>query len=87
LTRCGCLSALPSFPVTNEPEDPNRPNNLWSPVPGDHGARGTFTNRAHAKSYELEASLNRRWYRRRDRRHHRGRRLLPSFATAKDSSR
>lgn len=46
---------------TNEPEDPNRPNNLWSPVPGDHGARGTFTNRAHAKSYELEASLNRRW--------------------------
>ncbi|MGC2258080.1 MAG: SDR family oxidoreductase [Candidatus Sulfotelmatobacter sp.] len=46
---------------TNEPEDPNRPNNLWSPVPGDHGARGTFTGRAHARSYELEASLNRRW--------------------------
>jgi hypothetical protein len=46
---------------TNEPEDPSRPNNLWSPVPGDHGARGTFSNRAHAKSYELVSSLNRRW--------------------------
>jgi NADP-dependent 3-hydroxy acid dehydrogenase YdfG len=46
---------------TNEPEDPNRPNNLWSPVPGDHGARGTFTARAHPRSYELRASLNRGW--------------------------
>ena len=46
---------------TNEPEDPNRPNNLWSPVPGDHGARGAFTGRAHGRSYELETSLNRRW--------------------------
>ncbi len=46
---------------TDEAEDPNRPNNLWSPVPGDHGARGTFTNGAHEKSYELEASLNRPW--------------------------
>ncbi|MGA9527880.1 MAG: SDR family oxidoreductase [Terriglobales bacterium] len=46
---------------TNEPEDPNRPNNLWAPVPGDHGAHGTFTSRAHGKSYELDASLNRGW--------------------------
>lgn len=46
---------------THEPEDPNRPNNLWSPVPGDHGARGTFTGRAHPRSYELQASLNRTW--------------------------
>ncbi len=46
---------------TGEPEDPNRPNNLWSPVPGDHGARGAFTSRAHARSYELEVSLNRPW--------------------------
>jgi hypothetical protein len=46
---------------TDEPEDPNRPNNLWEPVPGDHGSHGTFDSRAHAKSYELWASLNRPW--------------------------
>ena len=46
---------------TNEPEDPNRPNNLWSPVPGDHGAHGTFDNRAHAHSYEQWTSRNREW--------------------------
>ncbi|MGH9511833.1 MAG: SDR family oxidoreductase [Terriglobales bacterium] len=44
---------------TNEPEDPNRPNNLWTPVPGDHGAHGTFDSRAHKQSYELWASLHR----------------------------
>lgn len=27
---------------TNEPVSPDRQNNLWKPVPGDHGARGTF---------------------------------------------
>ncbi|MGB3850749.1 MAG: SDR family oxidoreductase [Tunicatimonas sp.] len=27
---------------TDQPEDPNRPNNLWEPVPGDHGAHGSF---------------------------------------------
>lgn len=31
---------------TSEPEDPDRPNNLWSPLPGDHGARGRFSDRA-----------------------------------------
>jgi NAD(P)-dependent dehydrogenase (short-subunit alcohol dehydrogenase family) len=46
---------------TNEPEDPNRPNNLWQPVPGDHGAHGTFDSRAHSRSYELWADLNRGW--------------------------
>ncbi len=35
------------------PEDPNRPNNLWKPVPGDHGAHGAFDNRAHSFSQEL----------------------------------
>lgn len=46
---------------TNEPEDPNRPNNLWEPVPGDHGAHGTFDNRAHSRSYELWGSWYRNW--------------------------
>ena len=31
---------------TNQPIDPKRPNNLYSPVPGDHGAHGMFNDRA-----------------------------------------
>jgi short-subunit dehydrogenase len=31
---------------SDEPEDPERPHNLWSPLPGDHGARGRFSDRA-----------------------------------------
>lgn len=46
---------------TNQPEDPNRPNNLWEPVPGDHGAHGTFDARAHERSYELVAARYRNW--------------------------
>jgi short-subunit dehydrogenase len=45
----------------SEQEDPNRPNNLWEPVPGDHGAHGVFDNRAEPKSYEVWADLNRLW--------------------------
>src|SRR3954463_4862527 len=33
-------------------EDPNRPNNLWEPVPGDHGAHGDFDSRAQSFSVE-----------------------------------
>jgi short-subunit dehydrogenase len=46
---------------TSEPEDPNRPNNLWEPVKGNHGAHGTFDRRAHETSLELQASLGRSW--------------------------
>jgi len=46
---------------TAEPEDPDRQNNLWHPVPGDHGAHGTFDSRAHEHSLELWADLNRWW--------------------------
>jgi len=35
---------------TTEPEDPRRPHNLWSPVDGDHGARGAFGERARDRS-------------------------------------
>jgi hypothetical protein len=31
---------------TDEPADPNRPNNLWKTVPGDHGAHGRFATRS-----------------------------------------
>ena len=46
---------------TEEPEDPSRPDNLWKPVSGDHGAHGTFDSRAQDKSYEVWADLHRRW--------------------------
>lgn len=46
---------------TCEPEDPNRPDNLWTSVPGDHGAHGTFGSRAKESSWELRASLDRKW--------------------------
>ena len=44
---------------TNEPEDPNRPNNLYAPLPGDHGAHGTFGDKATDFSQQLWASMHR----------------------------
>lgn len=38
---------------TNEPADPDRPYNLWEPLPGDHGAHGRFDARARPFSVEL----------------------------------
>jgi NAD(P)-dependent dehydrogenase (short-subunit alcohol dehydrogenase family) len=43
------------------PEDPNRPNNLWEPVAGDHGAHGTFDERASSFSLELWLEEHRKW--------------------------
>jgi NAD(P)-dependent dehydrogenase (short-subunit alcohol dehydrogenase family) len=42
-------------------EDPNRPSNLWEPVPGDHGAHGAFDARAKNWSPELWTSEHRSW--------------------------
>jgi NAD(P)-dependent dehydrogenase (short-subunit alcohol dehydrogenase family) len=44
---------------TPEPDDPNRPHNLWSPVPGDHGAHGAFDARARGCSLQARASMHR----------------------------
>jgi hypothetical protein len=41
------------------PEDPHRPNNLWEPVPGDHGAHGDFDARAHRVSPQLWTTTHR----------------------------
>lgn len=38
---------------TSEPESPDRKNNLWEPVPGDHGARGTFAAKSWDESPEV----------------------------------
>ena len=43
------------------PADPNRPNNLWKPLPGDSGAHGEFDHRAHNRSWQSTLNLNRRW--------------------------
>jgi NAD(P)-dependent dehydrogenase (short-subunit alcohol dehydrogenase family) len=47
--------------MTDEPEDPNRPDNLWEPLPGDHGAHGVFDDRAKPRSLSLEANKKRPW--------------------------
>ena len=43
------------------PEDPKRPDNLWEPVAGDHGAHGTFDQRASSFSIELWLETHRKW--------------------------
>jgi NAD(P)-dependent dehydrogenase (short-subunit alcohol dehydrogenase family) len=46
---------------THEPVAPLRRDNLWEPVPGDHGAHGMFDDRATASSPLLWASTHRGW--------------------------
>jgi NAD(P)-dependent dehydrogenase (short-subunit alcohol dehydrogenase family) len=41
-------------------EDPNRPNNLFEPVAGDHGAHGDFDDRAKAHSAQWWVNRHRR---------------------------
>jgi NAD(P)-dependent dehydrogenase (short-subunit alcohol dehydrogenase family) len=45
---------------TDEPEDPHRPDNLWKPVSGDHGAHGPFDDRAKRRSLQLWVTTHRR---------------------------
>ena len=42
-------------------ENLNRPNNLWAPLPGDHGAHGAFDARARGHSAELWAETHWEW--------------------------
>jgi NAD(P)-dependent dehydrogenase (short-subunit alcohol dehydrogenase family) len=44
---------------TDEPEDPDRPDNLWTPVAGDHGAHGVFDAGATDRSEQLWAATHR----------------------------
>jgi short-subunit dehydrogenase len=46
---------------TEEPVDANRPNNLFEPLPGDHGARGEFDERARHCSAQLWLTTHRSW--------------------------
>ena len=44
---------------TDELADPNRPDNLWEPIPGDFGAHGRFDDRAKPASKQLWLDLHR----------------------------
>jgi len=46
--------------LLDEPLPQGRRDNLFEPVPGDHGAHGAFDGRAQPVSRQLEASLHRR---------------------------
>ena len=39
--------------------NPDQPENLWNPVPGDHGAHGSFDRRAHPRSLPTWGNLHR----------------------------
>lgn len=44
---------------TAEPRDPRAPHNLWHPIPGDHGAHGSFDDRSAEFSPQLWANKHR----------------------------
>ena len=48
---------------TSQPEDPNRPDNLFEPLPGDFGAHGHFDGRARQFSAQLWLNKRRNWLR------------------------
>lgn len=43
---------------TNQPKDPNRKDNLYEPLPGDHGAHGTFASQSWDVSPEVWAATH-----------------------------
>ncbi|HEY5060978.1 MAG TPA: SDR family oxidoreductase [Gemmatimonadaceae bacterium] len=47
---------------TATPATPGRPDNLWSPVPGDFGAHGRFDDRAKDNSAELWVAKRKPWF-------------------------
>ncbi|MBX6332312.1 MAG: SDR family oxidoreductase [Gemmatimonadaceae bacterium] len=47
---------------TDQPADPDRPNNLWEPLPGDHGAHGAFDARSRGFSPALWLRTRGEWF-------------------------
>jgi short-subunit dehydrogenase len=45
--------------MTDEPVSPDRPDNLWKPLPGDAGAHGKFDSKARNQSWQLELNKHR----------------------------
>ncbi|HEX2179731.1 MAG TPA: SDR family oxidoreductase [Actinomycetota bacterium] len=56
LARKGLSSQKASWPI-----EPDRPDNLWEPVPGDHGAHGEFDSVAHESTVQWWMVKNRPW--------------------------
>ena len=46
---------------TGEPRDPDRPDNLWQPAPGDYAAHGRFDDRSREFSAELWLGERKPW--------------------------
>jgi hypothetical protein len=46
---------------SHEPVKPNRPDNLWTSVPGDFSAHGRFDRQARPYSVQLWLNLHRGW--------------------------
>lgn len=46
---------------TDEPVEADRRDNLWSPVPGDHGSHGSFEARSHDFSTQAWLNTHRGW--------------------------
>jgi hypothetical protein len=46
---------------TQEPADPDNPNDLWQPVSGDHGAHGDFDQQASNRSTQFWITAHRRF--------------------------
>jgi NAD(P)-dependent dehydrogenase (short-subunit alcohol dehydrogenase family) len=46
--------------LSDRPKSPERPDNLFSPVPGDPGAHGPYDEKAHGRSVQLWATKHRR---------------------------
>lgn len=44
---------------TNQPDDKNRPNNLWEPLKGDYGAHGNFDDKAKDTAIKLTTDFYR----------------------------
>jgi short-subunit dehydrogenase len=44
--------------MTSEPEQPGRKDNLWEPIPGDHGAHGPFGEKSHDFSFQTWLSIH-----------------------------
>jgi NAD(P)-dependent dehydrogenase (short-subunit alcohol dehydrogenase family) len=45
--------------LTDTPEDPERPDNLFHPLPGDHGAHGPYDDISATRSWQLWADTHR----------------------------
>ena len=46
---------------TDQPEDPDRPDNLFAPVPGDWAAHGRFDARSHVRSVQNYLNTRGNW--------------------------